>query len=103
MNFIDINTRGTRRFLFHSMCIAIVAFWLILVGFLVKKVHFKETPDAADSIQLSGKIDSFLVGTHGARVHHVCARLFEKNGYKLIVNEQDTQEQPDGILYAKLI
>ena len=59
MNLVSVNTRKNRKFLFHSLGIAIVAFWLIMIGFLVKKVNFKETPDVSNSIQLSGKIDSF--------------------------------------------
>ena len=59
MNTNDVNIKRKRRFLFHALGIAIVAFWLIMVGFQVKKVHFKETPDVKHSIQLSGKIDSF--------------------------------------------
>ena len=59
VNFIDVNTRKKRKRLFQSLGIAIVAFWLILIGFLVKKVDFKATPEFPDSIQLSGKIDAF--------------------------------------------
>jgi len=59
VNLIDVNTRKKRRFLFHSLGIAIVAFWLVLMGFLVKKINFREKPEVTNSIQLSGKIDSF--------------------------------------------
>lgn len=59
MNLIDLKTKERRKFLFHSLGIAIVAVWLILIGFLVKKVNFRETPEVTNSIQLSGKIASF--------------------------------------------
>jgi len=59
MNLVDIKTRKKKKILFHSLGIAIVAFWLVMVGFLVKKIHFKEKLETKDSIQLSGKIDSF--------------------------------------------
>ncbi len=50
----------------------------------------------------SGSIKSFLVGTHGVRIHENCRNLFKKNGYILKHDEEDTKNQPDGIIYCHI-
>jgi FkbM family methyltransferase len=54
---------------------------------------------AARSMQ-QGDILNFLIGTHGARVHHACAYLLQKHGYNIEVDQEKGQNQPDGILVA---
>ncbi len=46
------------------------------------------------------KIKAFLVGTHTAQIHGNCRSLFENNGYTIIHDEYETQNQPDGIIYC---
>ncbi len=47
-------------------------------------------------------IRTFLVGTHGLRVHKSCRNLFAAGGYKVFVDKPKTPRQPDGILAATL-
>jgi FkbM family methyltransferase len=48
------------------------------------------------------RVEWFLVGTHGDAIHSACARLLQANGYTLLIDDPDTQHQPDGILLARL-
>lgn len=50
----------------------------------------------------AGVIQSFLVGTHGAKVHERCRQLFVDNGYVLEIDEQAPVNQPDGILCCRM-
>ncbi len=54
----------------------------------------------SDIANTSGCIRSFLVGTHGDRIHENCRNLFINNGYILKIDEPDTKNQPDGIIYC---
>lgn len=47
-----------------------------------------------------GRIETFLIGTHGAAIHRDCAAELERNGYSIEFSEADTRDQPDGILVA---
>lgn len=48
------------------------------------------------------KIEQFLIGTHGAKVHDQCKELLLTNGYKIVLDIPDPANQPDGILHAVL-
>lgn len=47
-------------------------------------------------------IKSFLIGTHGINIHNACKQLLENNEYKMVVDEFETKNQPDGIIYCKI-
>lgn len=46
------------------------------------------------------EIWSFLIGTHGKQIHEDCKEMFLEADYKIEHDEQDTKNQPDGILVA---
>jgi hypothetical protein len=46
-------------------------------------------------------IKSFLIGTHGIAIHNACKQLLESNGYKIVVDEFETKNQPDGIIFCR--
>jgi len=48
-------------------------------------------------------IKSFLIGTHGIIIHNTCIKLFENNGYKIVINEFETKNQPDGIIFCEIL
>ena len=45
-----------------------------------------------------GAIYTFLIGTHGARVHRACVHLLRQHGYSIEIDQVQAQNQPDGIL-----
>jgi FkbM family methyltransferase len=47
-----------------------------------------------------GRVSTFLIGTHGRKIHSDCARLLIENGYQVEFELIDSQLQPDGILVA---
>ena len=47
-------------------------------------------------------IDTFLIGTHGRRLHRNCAALLRDWGYRIEVDQPDPKDQPDGILVASV-
>jgi FkbM family methyltransferase len=60
----------------------------------VWKAYFSAEPAHPDGIA------SILLGTHGKEIHEGCRRLFKKHGYTIAHDEQETLNQPDGILYC---
>lgn len=48
----------------------------------------------------TGKIRTFLIGTHGRKSHQKCADILEEYGYVIEFAEGDPKEQPDGIIVA---
>lgn len=54
----------------------------------------------SENSQTTGSIKSFLIGTHGDHIHSACRTLFLNNGYKLKLDEPNTKNQPDGIIYC---
>jgi len=74
------------------------------VDFLQMDIQGHEEPVLAtyfsNLANTSGYIKSFLVGTHGNRIHESCQYLFLNNGYILKLDVPDTKNQPDGILYC---
>lgn len=50
----------------------------------------------------SGNIKSFIIGTHGKKVHQQCLSILRSKGYDIEHDEQATKHQPDGIIVASL-
>jgi FkbM family methyltransferase len=46
-------------------------------------------------------IQTFLIGTHGQKLHQNCAALLREHGYLIEVDEPTPKDQPDGILVAR--
>lgn len=47
-------------------------------------------------------VENFLIGTHGLETHGRCVRILRENGYKIMKNLADSQNQPDGVVFATL-
>jgi FkbM family methyltransferase len=45
-------------------------------------------------------VATFLIGTHGDRLHRHCLQLLQEHGYQVEYEEADTPGQPDGIIIA---
>jgi FkbM family methyltransferase len=48
----------------------------------------------------SGRVETFLIGTHGREVHGECAAALERHGYAIELSDAAPKDQPDGILVA---
>jgi FkbM family methyltransferase len=48
----------------------------------------------------AGAVKTFLIGSHGRQLHQDCLDLLKKYGYTIEFEENDTQNQPDGIIVA---
>lgn len=48
----------------------------------------------------TGRIKSFLIGTHGGKVHSDCISILRDSNYEIEFEECDTTTQPDGIIVA---
>jgi hypothetical protein len=49
----------------------------------------------------SGGVRTFLIGTHGLRIHQECVARLQASGYVIEIDQPDTKEQPDGIIVAR--
>ena len=47
-----------------------------------------------------GRVGTFLIGTHSPEIHASCLSLLKDHGYAIEFEEQDTKDQPDGIIVA---
>ena len=47
-----------------------------------------------------GDIKTFLIGTHGARIHRYCVNFLRQHGYEIKIDKENTEDQPDGIIVA---
>jgi len=56
-DLLEMNPKKRKR-IFHLVGIAVVASWLVMVGFLVKKVHFMEQPEGPAYEVSMGSIES---------------------------------------------
>ena len=54
------------------------------------------------SSQPNKNIAAFLVGTHSLDIHNACRQLLVDNSYDIIVDEFETKNQPDGILFGSI-
>ena len=74
-----------------------------LVQMDVQGLEVEVLKGAKESMR-SGAIKTFLIGTHGRRVgltlHQECRELLQAHGYSIEVDQNETKEQPDGILVA---
>ena len=48
----------------------------------------------------TGRIKTFLIGTHGGKVHSDCISILIDSNYEIEFEECDTATQPDGIIVA---
>ncbi|MBD2596066.1 FkbM family methyltransferase [Nostoc spongiaeforme FACHB-130] len=48
----------------------------------------------------TGNIKTFLIGTHGAKLHDECVNILTQENYVIEYSNSDTKEQPDGIVVA---
>ena len=48
----------------------------------------------------SGGVRTFLIGTHGAKIHRECVAILESRDYVIEFEDADPAGQPDGILVA---
>lgn len=48
----------------------------------------------------AGDVGTFLIGTHGRRVHEECLQTLQSRGYSIEFEEEETRSQPDGIIVA---
>jgi FkbM family methyltransferase len=49
---------------------------------------------------LTGRVETFLIGTHGPDVHRACVEELERYRYAIECNEAEAKDQPDGVLVA---
>jgi hypothetical protein len=55
---MDVSSRKKRKRLFNILGIAVVSLWLVMIGYLVKKLHFKAGGTPVASKHATGTIDS---------------------------------------------
>ena len=48
----------------------------------------------------NSSIRTFIIGTHGKRIHQQCLDMLTGSGYEIEYEEADTPHQPDGIIVA---
>jgi FkbM family methyltransferase len=48
----------------------------------------------------NGSVNTFLIGTHSPALHRDCLNLLRANGYVIEFEQQETVDQPDGIIVA---
>jgi FkbM family methyltransferase len=48
----------------------------------------------------SGKVKTFIIGTHGKVIHQQCINMLTSNDYSIEYEKEDTRHQPDGIIIA---
>lgn len=56
--------------------------------------------DLAADPNISERISSIIVGTHGADIHESCKASLEEAGFSITLDDKDPLEQPDGIILA---
>jgi FkbM family methyltransferase len=61
-----------------------------------------EILQGGESMLASGRIKTFIIGTHGRSLHRRCLQLLGKHGYTIEYDEPDTRQQPDGIIIASI-
>jgi FkbM family methyltransferase len=48
----------------------------------------------------TGKIKTFLIGTHGLRIHRKCIDILKRHRYEIEFDKDNPADQPDGIIVA---
>jgi FkbM family methyltransferase len=48
----------------------------------------------------SGFVRTFLIGTHGQRIHQTCIRILTEHGYSVEFEDGEPRRQPDGMVVA---
>ncbi|MCB0644556.1 MAG: FkbM family methyltransferase, partial [Phaeodactylibacter sp.] len=59
--------------------------------------------EGAGQAAQKGKIKSWLIGTHSETLHAKCLSWLKKHHYRILVDQFETQDQPDGILAGTLL
>ena len=67
----------------------------------IQGVEFEALKGASKTLA-DRTIKTFLIGTHGQKLHQNCAVLLREHGYLIEVDEPTPKDQPDGILVARL-
>jgi FkbM family methyltransferase len=49
------------------------------------------------------RIERFLIGTHGAAIHSACKQMLRENGYRMLLDNEESHSQPDGVLFATFL
>lgn len=57
--------------------------------------------NASMDVIAAKQVDSFLIGTHGPRIHEDVVDALKRCDYKILVSEFETKLQPDGIVLAQ--
>ena len=47
-----------------------------------------------------GDVKTFIIGTHGRAIHQQCISMLTNKDYSIEYEEENTQQQPDGIIVA---
>jgi len=48
----------------------------------------------------TGKVKTFLIGTHGPRIHRKCIDILKMHRYEIEFDKDNPADQPDGIIVA---
>jgi len=76
------------------------------IGRIVNLVHMDVQGLEADVLRGGarvigmGRVETFLIGTHGRDVHRECVEELAGYGYMIECSEAEARDQPDGILVA---
>jgi hypothetical protein len=57
----------------------------------------RQTSCAVARVIHTGRVETFVIGTHGRDVHRECVEELERYGYMIECSEAETKDQPDGI------
>lgn len=60
-----------------------------------------EVLKGGEQAMTSGKVRTFLIGTHSLPIHQECVARLRDSGYAIELDQPDTAEQPDGIIVAR--
>lgn len=52
------------------------------------------------AVMQRGDVKTFIIGTHGRSIHQQCISMLTNNDYFVEYEEENTQQQPDGIIVA---
>ncbi len=95
---IHVRTLGLFEIYKEIGCKKIDLLQMDIQGFEESVLHSHFSQESHSNIE----IINFLIGTHGPDIHDKCRTCLQEAGYEIIHDEQDTQNQPDGILLASL-
>ncbi len=56
---------------------------------------------SSETLLRKDHIINFLIGTHSQEVHEGCVKILQSSGYRILHDNYETADQPDGILVAR--